>query len=207
MSGASPKRIEPEVVDIDERGWLPRHCRGDEAAFDQLLRAYRGLVMSFLWRWGVDPGQREDLFQEIFLRVHRYAARYRPSQALRPWIVTIALNTVRNHRRDQGRKARFLARFRDEVTEPRKVRHNPGADHMFEHDATVQWLESRIRDLPRSQRDALVLSTLKGMRMKDIARALGLPENTVKTQLRRARLALAESLARRERPEESHEPL
>lgn len=207
MSGANPQRIESEVVDIDERGWLPRHCRGDAAAFDQLLNAYRGLVMSFLWRWGVDPGQREDLFQEIFLRVHRYAARYRPSQALRPWIVTIVLNTVRNHRREQGRRARFQARLQENVAVPEQARHNPGADRMLEHDATLHWLESRIGDLPRSQRDALVLSTLKGMRMKDIAQALGLPENTVKTQLRRARLALAESLARRERPEETHEIL
>ena len=52
--------------------------------------------------------------------------------------------------------------------------------------------------LPELQREILVLSTLKGLRMKDIAMVMALPENTVKTHLRRARLALAESLARRE---------
>jgi RNA polymerase sigma-70 factor (ECF subfamily) len=68
----------------------------------------------------------------------------------------------------------------------------------------VTWLERRITRLPEQQREVLVLSTLKGLRMKDIARVMALPENTVKTHMRRARLALAESLARREqtfRPE------
>ena len=34
------------VVDLEERGWLPRHCRGDGAAFPALLQAYRRPVYS-----------------------------------------------------------------------------------------------------------------------------------------------------------------
>ena len=69
---------------------------------------------------------------------------------------------------------------------------------MLEQQNTVRWLEGRIRELPDKQRETLVLSTMKGLRMKDIARVMGLPENTVKTHLRRARLALAQDLGRRE---------
>ena len=69
---------------------------------------------------------------------------------------------------------------------------------MLEQQNTVRWLEGRISNLPDKQRETLVLSTMKGLRMKDIARVMGLPENTVKTHLRRARLALAEDLGRRE---------
>ena len=76
---------------------------------------------------------------------------------------------------------------------------------MLEQQSTVLWLESRIKNLPDKQRDTLVLSTMKGLRMKDIARVMGMPENTVKTHLRRARLALAEDLARREAPVENAE--
>jgi len=69
---------------------------------------------------------------------------------------------------------------------------------MLDQKSTVLWLENRIRGLPDKQRESLVLSTMKGLRMKDIARVMGLPENTVKTHLRRARLTLAEELAHRE---------
>lgn len=69
---------------------------------------------------------------------------------------------------------------------------------MLEQKSTVLWLEGRIKNLPERQREVLVLSTMKGLSMKDIARVMAVPENTVKTHLRRARLALAEDLDRRE---------
>lgn len=202
MNKANAMHIESGVIDLEERSWLPRHSRGDAEAFGQLMSAYRGFVMTFLWRYGVTPGDRDDLFQEIFLRIHQAASSYQPSQPLRPWIVTIILNTVRNYRRDQFRKSRFLSLFFADTKHRGQRDQNQGADQMLEQRSTVHWLESRIRDLPEKQREALVLSTMKGLRMKDIARVMGLPENTVKTHLRRARLALAEDLGRRETPDE-----
>lgn len=81
---------------------------------------------------------------------------------------------------------------------PAPQRQSSGPDERLEQRSTVNWLERRIATLPERQREVLVLSTIKGLRMKDIAGVLALPENTVKTHLRRARLALAESLALRE---------
>ncbi len=193
--------VESEVVEIDERGWLPRHSRGDQQAFEQLFSAYRGFVTTILWRYGIDPVYRDDLFQEIFLRIHQSASRYRPNQSLKPWIATIALNTVRNHRRDLYRKTHFLFRLRINKNHCNPTDHNPGADQMLEDQSTLEWLEGRIRQLPDRQRETLVLFTMKGLRMKDIARVMGLPENTIKTHLRRARLALALDLGKRETAE------
>ena len=64
---------------------------------------------------------------------------------------------------------------------------------MLEQQSTLRWLESRIKDLPDKQRETLVLSTMKGLRMKDIARVMGLPENTVKTRMFYARKRLREA--------------
>ena len=76
---------------------------------------------------------------------------------------------------------------------------NEGPDEQLEQHTTVKWLEQRITTLPERQREVLVLSTMKGLRTKDIAIILALPESTVKTHLRRARLALSESLVQREK--------
>ena len=195
------------MIDIEERNWLPRHSRGDAQAFEQLLSAYRGFVTTFLWRYGVERQHRDDLFQEIFLRIHQSASRYRPSQALRPWIVTIVLNAVRNHRRDQFRKTRFFSFIRTTDKNQEPADQNPGAEQMLENQSTLDWLEARIKKLPDRQRETLVLFTMKGLKLKDIARVMGAPENTVKTYLRRARLALAEDLRRREAAEANNEHL
>ena len=191
------------VLDLNERNWLPRHCRGDAQAFEQLLLAYRNLVYNFLYRYGIEKQNRDDLFQDIFLKIHLSAPRYRPSEPLRPWLVSIVLNTVRNFRRDRGRKKHFMTHLKalsgNHPSEtPVWQTHEPGLDELVEQQSTVMWLERRITTLPERQREVLVLSTLKGLRMKDIAKVMALPENTVKTHLRRARLALAESLANRE---------
>ena len=198
MSGANAISIEPDITDIEERSWLPRHVGGDSRAFEQLMSAYRGFVLTFLWRYGIDHASRDDLFQEIFLRVHQAASSYRPSLPLRPWIVSIVLNTVRNHRRDQFRKSRFLSQLFADTRHQQPARQKPGVDQVLDQKSTVLWLEGRIGDLPHRQREALVLSTMKGLRMKDIARVMCIPENTVKTHLRRAGLVLARDLGRRE---------
>lgn len=198
MNKANAMHIESGVVDLEERNWLPRHSRGDSRAFGQLMSAYRGFVLTFLWRYGIDRTDRDDLFQDVFLRIHQAASSYQPSKPLRPWIVSIVLNTVRNHRRDQFRKSRFLSHLFTDSKHRILRDQNQGADQMLEQQNTVRWLEGRIRELPDKQRETLVLSTMKGLRMKDIARVMGLPENTVKTHLRRARLALAQDLGRRE---------
>ncbi len=208
------------VLDLNERNWLPRHCRGDEKAFDELLLAYRGPVNNFLYRYGVEARHRDDLFQDIFLKILLSAPSYRPSEPLRPWIVSIVLNTVRNFRRDRGRRKHAMTRLKARTGSNASSRHAPGnpgsgtlavqnhgLDEQVHQQSTVLWLERRIATLPERQREVLVLSTLKGLRMKDIAVVMALPESTVKTHLRRARLALAESLARREqvsRSEKGH---
>ena len=113
----------PEVLDLEERNWLPRHCRGDASAFGKLVCAYRTLVFTFLHRYGVSPQERDDLFQDIFFKIHLAAASYRPSQPLRPWIVTIVLNTVRNSRRHfhvhpMAHEGAFVLEFSNENLHP-----------------------------------------------------------------------------------------
>ena len=66
---------------------------------------------------------------------------------------------------------------------------------------TLDWLEGALDDLQPAQREVLLLTALVGLRQQDVAQALDLPLNTVKTHLRRARLALAARLAEPDGPE------
>ena len=88
------------VVNLDERHWLARHCRGDRDAFGELMNAYQAPLYGYLVRCGVPAASRDDVFQEIFVKVHLAAASYQPSRPLRPWLFTIAANSVRNYLRD-----------------------------------------------------------------------------------------------------------
>ena len=184
------------VVELEERSWLGRHRRGDRAAFPALLKAYRRPIYSYLVRSGVAEAERDDLFQSIFLKIHAAAKSYKPNLPLAPWLFTIAANTVRNHLRGRA-KAQTIAIEDDpkELADP-----GPGPEQVAQARETLAWLEEALAVLPAVQREVVLSTTVLGLRQEDVAQALDMPLNTVKTHLRRARLALAQGLARRESP-------
>ena len=179
------------VVNLDERHWLPRHCRGDREAFTELMNAYQAPVFGYLVRCGVPPASRDDVFQEIFVKIHLGAASYQPSRPLGPWLFTIAANSVRNHFRDESRHR---------VADDNQACDVPSGDHgpqtLAEIQETVAWLEGALPTLPLAQREVLLLGSVAGLRLQDIATVLHIPLNTVKTLNRRARLSLAGALAK-----------
>ncbi|MEL6548072.1 MAG: sigma factor, partial [Myxococcota bacterium] len=66
--------------------WFARHARGEPGAFEQLVGHYHGPIQAYLARCGLNAIERDDLSQEIFLRLHASAARYHPSRPARVWV-------------------------------------------------------------------------------------------------------------------------
>ena len=177
--------------DWDEKQWLKRHLQGDSRAFALLVQAYRKPIYSYLVRCGISKFDRDDVFQDVFLKIHKAAASYQTNKPLHPWIFTIVANTVRNHLRDQTVRqlpTTPLDLQYDSNTEPADPRLHSG-DLAEMHD-TVTYLERAIATLPLVQREVLILTTIEGLKQQYVADILEIPVNTIKAHLRRARLAL-----------------
>lgn len=182
---------------ISERVLLERHRRGDPDAFAAFVAAFRAPVYGYLTRCGVAAADRDDLFQEVFLRVHRAAGpdgtSELPTGAVAPWLFTIAVNLVRSHfRKATVRKGTTLDGDAGAATADGGVL----PDRALEERRKLAWLEAEMAKLPLEQREALVLGTVEGLELAEIAAVLDVPAETVKTRIRRARLALAEARAR-----------
>lgn len=191
-----PAAHAPEVVDLEERTWLVRHCRGDSSAFPALIAAYRRPVYSYLVRTGVADADRDDVFQTIFLNCHAAAASYDSSRPLAPWLFTVVANAVRSHFRARPTHLAVVAADPPaDAPDP-----DPGPERIAEGRESVARLEAALDSLPPAQRQVLLLVTIAGLRQQDVAACLKLPLNTVKTHLRRARLTLAAGLARADAP-------
>ena len=180
-----------QLVELDERRLLLRHVEGDFSAFEELVQRYRRPVYGYLVRCGIARDVCDDLFQDVFCRIHAAADRYRPELPLKPWIFTIAANVVRSHFRKQKVRSGMVT---SEGLEPPDTR--PNSLQQAEAKEAVQWLEQAMSKLPMNQREVVVLSCIENMSHDEIAQALDMPVNTVKTHLRRARLALARAHAR-----------
>ena len=181
-----------EVVDLERRKLLARHCAGDANAFPELVKLFGDPIYSYVIRSGVEAGARDDVVQEIFIKIHSQAHLYQAERPLEPWLFTIVANTVRSHYR-KVRVREILGELPSE--EARSVDQN--AEERTQSKQTVEWLSGAIGRLPLQQQEVLNLCCVTGMEQKEVARILNMPVNTVKTHLSRARIALAKALSRR----------
>jgi len=192
----SDARVERDPAPEDNL--LVRHREGDVEAFRALVQHYRAPVYGYLVRCGISEADRDDLFQEIFLRVHRSAKRYDAERPLHPWVFTVVANAVRTYHRKRKVASAVFAEPSEHEPRDRK----PDGEHVASVRQRVARLEVELRHLAPIQREVLLLAAVENVPQKDIAAALAIPLNTVKTHLRRARLKLFEALAGRSRRDE-----
>lgn len=182
------------VVPLSDRVLLERHARGDADAFARLMKTYANPIYGYLVRSGIRPADRDDLFQQVFEKVHRASLRELPDGAVRPWLFAIAANTVRDAYRRA--KVRSIVEL-DEAPGAAEPSRDAGPDELAERAQELSFLDREIAKLPIEQREALLLCAVEGLAAKDAAEALQVPVNTIKTRVRRARLALAAAAQRR----------
>jgi RNA polymerase sigma-70 factor (ECF subfamily) len=140
---------------------------------------------------GVQSANRDDLFQEILISIHRSAHRYDAGRPVEPWVFTIVANAVRSHFRSLKRQRIVPGDARSDQSTC-----ETGHDSSIAGE-TAGYLGQAIRDLPLEQREAVLLCCVRGLEQEEVARMLGRPLNTIKTHLRRGRLSLARSLSAR----------
>ena len=186
------ERAEKPASREDAGPLLVAHRQGNDTAFEKLVEHYRRPVFGYLVHTGVPESDRDDLFQDVFVKIHRESHRYDPALPLHPWLFTVLANTVRSYFRKQKlRRVFFTPLSSTEHKDPA-----PDSEAKATANEMVVWLERTIPELPAKEREVLLLARLEGMSLKDIDAVLAIPINTVKTRLRRARLGLVERYER-----------
>lgn len=164
---------------------------GDKNAMRTLYARHSARVFRFLLRIVDRAAAAEDLASETFIEVWRQAGRFEARSKASTWLLGIArhkaLSSLRQRRVDQLDETAFAL-----VPDPSD---GPEADAQRQNCATV--LRECLRQLPPAQRELLDLIYYHEQSIADIARLLGVPENTVKTRAFYARKRLAELLAER----------
>lgn len=194
--------IPDQGIPQDERRLLLRHRSGDPDAFTHLVSEYRAPVYAYLVRCGIAESDRDDVFQDIFIKVHRAAGRYEQHRPLHPWLFTIVANTVRSHYR-KLRVRRIV--FAEQDPQPERESSLPDGQEVAEARETASQLESALRRLPDSQREVVLLCCVESLSPSDVAEMLRVPAATVRTRLARGRAALAGVLAKQRKAREASE--
>jgi len=156
--------------------------------FDRHARAVHRYVASRARHGDVD-----DVVSETFLTAYRKRARYdRAFDDARPWLLGIATNVLRHHRRSEGRR---LTRQRA-VAHPSDPEIDPAESvaAAVDNASEIDRVGGALARLDDRYRDVLLLAASADLTYEEIARALGVPVGTVRSRLARGRHRLRELL-------------
>jgi RNA polymerase sigma factor (sigma-70 family) len=175
----------------DEDELVRRTARGDRRAFDELYRRTSPWLAVRLRRRCADEDVVADVLQETYLAVWRAAGSFAGSATAGTavgWLWTIAANRLVDAFRRRARHAQLPAVPLVETTAP-------AAEDEVMAARVGQDLEQALLLLPTEVRQVLRAMVLDGLSVRETSLLLGVPEGTVKSRARRARIALREALS------------
>jgi RNA polymerase sigma-70 factor (ECF subfamily) len=180
--------VEPKA-DLDDLLLIHRVLAGEGEAFRGIVEKYGARVQRFCRaRLGIEE-EAEDAAQEVFLRAYRSLPSFRLGESFPAWLFSIAANRVRSRGRRSMREAlRFDRAAAEAAAADTLPAFDPGlaAERSLEAEA----LRRAVASLPADQRAVVELYYFAGLSVVDVAAALRLGEEAVKSRLFRARKAL-----------------
>lgn len=167
---------------------------GDVRAFEALLDRHQQKVLRVLRLMGVPGRDREDVAQEVFIRVFRHLDGFKAGRPFGGWLYRVTVNASYDYHLKTGRHARDEVPWEDGA-EDRTAHGGPGPDREAASRGLRERLEKALGELSDRERAVFVLRELEGLDTVEVARALGITRITVRRHLGRARERLQKLLS------------
>jgi RNA polymerase sigma-70 factor (ECF subfamily) len=184
--------MKTESAGIDDFSLVKAFQAGDQHAFESLVRRYQHQVANLVY---VTMGSRDDvddIAQEVFIRVYKSLPRFKFDASFFSWVYRITMNLcIDEIRKRKIRKVLSL----DFLTEDALEKSRKNKDHSMPSDSMLlderrQIVQSALQRLKPEHRDILVLREYKDLGYSEIAEALDISLEAVKSRIFRARSEL-----------------
>lgn len=166
--------------------------RGDELAWEALVRRFQSRVYGIAVFYLGNTEEARDLAQEVFVRLYRRLDACTNDETFVPWLVQITRNAaVDRLRRIKTRPQRVSTPVDEmwDLTSP-----EPGPEEQLETTRRRDLVHRAVAKLSRINREIILLKEIQGMSLESIAGLLKLPIGTVKSRSSRARIELAREI-------------
>lgn len=189
------KTIHNRIVHEDEL--VQRLQRGDEWAFQLLVRRFREKIFAIAFGITLDAEESQDIVQEVLLQVYRSIGNFRADASLATWLHRITVNRCLNWKRRWARRFKWLHGSTDNTDERPTVEPDsglPSPETRMVGAQTRQQIDRALKQLPEQARTVFVLRELEGLSYEEIADATGVKLGTVRSRLFYARKRLKDFL-------------
>ncbi|MDX1951680.1 MAG: sigma-70 family RNA polymerase sigma factor [Verrucomicrobiota bacterium] len=178
-----------QISSSDEQVMWRVQMHDDATAFAELSQRWRGRIQALCTRMMGDPHRGEDMAQETFLRLYHKRKDYEPTGKFSTWLWRVAINICHDElRRTKRRNETSIDEQRGEGSspvEPESLSDNQ-PDSTMEMAEEANLVRQALMQLPEMYRTVLVLRHYEGLKFREIAEVLGIPEGTVKSRMSEA---------------------
>jgi RNA polymerase sigma-70 factor (ECF subfamily) len=167
-----------------DQALIERLLAGDRAAFEAIVTAHQKAIYGYLRARLLQINDAEDLAQEVFLRFYLARARFDTANLIRPWLLGIARNLLKEHMRKIKRRketgwTRLCLELEDLVQGDADL-----------YDDVLLHLPVCLEGLGQSAREAIELRYQGELQLAEIGQKLHRSEGAIKLLMFRARQAL-----------------
>jgi RNA polymerase sigma-70 factor, ECF subfamily len=189
--GQHPGPGQPPDPAETEASLLAHAQAGDVAAFERLSSAYADRLFMLLLRLLGDPGEAEDVAQEVMLRAWQGITRFRGQSSYFTWLYRIAVNEANRALAKRARRPAGGAIGAQELALP-----DSSADpsRQAENSELRRALGQALAQLPPALRTAIVLRDVEGLSTQQAAEIAGVGQAAFKSRLHQARLRVRAAL-------------
>jgi RNA polymerase sigma-70 factor (ECF subfamily) len=189
---------EPELA--REQQLVQRLRQGEEAAFEEMVRAYSPRLLAVARRFLPEESDAQDALQDAYLSAFKSMGAFEGTSRLTTWLHRITVNAclmkLRSRRRRPERPiGDMLPEFLPDGHQAKPTRGwRPISEEALVADELRGLIRAKIEELPDAYRVVLLLRDIEELSTEEAATLLGLTVSAVKTRLHRARQALRELL-------------
>ncbi len=185
----------------DSKRLVRKILAGNTKAFESLIEEHQRLVSHIVFRMVSNVSDREEICQDVFMKVYQNLKGFQFESKLSTWIARIAYNTCINYL-----EKKKVPLFDDCSPEEKTLDSYPAEgtlpDEHAERKDISQRLQNEIDKMPIHFRTILTLYHLDNLSYNQITEIMQMPEGTIKSYLFRARKLLKERLLAKYQPED-----
>lgn len=182
---------------IADEALMHQFQHGDAGAFETLYLRHKKSVYSYILRYTGSEQDTHELFQEVFIKIHKAAPTYEPTAKFMTWMFTIVRNLCIDHYRRQRLRhhASMDENYEDGFSLHETVAaEGPNAESQSSYQELAGILEKALAKINTDQREVFLMREQQGLKFEEIALVLEISVNTAKSRMRYALEALRKFL-------------
>jgi len=184
------------MIDMEQKAnsdavLVSAYIKGDEHALSELITRHKQRIYSFIYSKVYDRDIAEDIFQDAFIKVIQTLKKggYNEEGKFLPWVMRITHNLIIDHFRKSNRMPKFENKDDFDIFSVLSD-HTPNAERRLIKEQVAEDVRKLIQELPKDQREVLVMRMYKDMSFKEISVRTGVSINTALGRMRYALINL-----------------